>query len=156
MGTSPGELTIIRSRLVTSADLSWILAEINDESGADLDLEGRERDRALADGLARSVEAWAVEYNGRLQVVVGVVAPGYLSDSGFLWLLCGRSTGLVFARHVREFTVALLERWPKLWGTVDPRRRMAERFLTFIGAKILDDTIEVCGTEQKKFLLGAW
>jgi hypothetical protein len=134
MGTSPGELTIIRSRLVTSADLSWILAEINDESGADLDLEGRERDRALADGLARSVEAWAVEYNGRLQVVVG----------------------LVFARHVREFTVALLERWPKLWGTVDPRRRMAERFLTFIGAKILDDTIEVCGTEQKKFLLGAW
>lgn len=170
MGISPGDTTIHRPRIpiprpkgappmrveqFEAQHIDSVLDWADDDTLADLAAAGGDPRKQVMDAVHRG-QAWVVFQSDRPVICIGVVAGSLLSQEGFVWLLCCRGAGFMFARYAQFLLSMLMERYPKLWGTVDPSRRRALRFVQWAGGTITDETVCINGVDHRRFTLGDW
>lgn len=96
-------------------------------------------ERSLASFMMSSAEVWAGYVGDEVACVCGLIAPTMLSDRAYLWLI---TTSLVdehqfrFIRQSQIWMSQVRQRYPLITGDVSIDNERAQRWLTWLGAKL--------------------
>lgn len=121
---------------VTPEHIAELVANMREEDRAEVEAFGDDPMEALEGSVARSVEAWTAQADGRVIGIFGLAPPTVLSDMAVPWLLTTKD----MPYHKREFLVRsrqIVNDWQSRYGLlvnyVDMRYEKALRWLKWLG-----------------------